>query len=516
MARVHVRRDPSAGPAHARNRGAAAAAGDLLCFCDADDQVATGWLRAHVAAARGHDLASGALDLENLNNAEARTWRSRPASDADGSAPHFATSSNLAIWAKAFWTLGGFDESLRTGEDIDLSARADAAGLSRGHVGDAVVSYRLRTTLTGLARQAYLTKRTESILGIRAGSRPPLKASGSRLARGIVRLPYLALPGRRGIPVRLIAGALGSSATLRHQDPGPRLADPPERQPDMVDLSVVLPTFNGAGTIRNQLDAFANQEVDGTWEMLVVDNGSTDGTEAIARSYADRLPIRVISAPDLHNLSYVRNVGARHAVGRSLVFVDDDDEVAPGYLAAMARALDEHKLCVPRFEHELLTSDAGHASHFATAGLPTLFGVTIAPGACAVVRSVWEELDGNDERWGRTGEDFDFAFRARRGLGVEPTFVPSAVYHYRARSGARAIYRQSFRYAEAHVLLYREHGRALGACRDPLSRVAKQWLWLALHVLDLGRAGRTEHWLRLAGRRVGRLEGSVRYRTFYP
>src|SRR5262249_31692863 len=65
------------GPSYARNTGAAAAAGDLLCFCDADDVVDEGWLEALVAEARTHDFVAGYLDIDRLNDPDIRSWRPR-------------------------------------------------------------------------------------------------------------------------------------------------------------------------------------------------------------------------------------------------------------------------------------------------------------------------------------------------------------------------------------------------------------------------------------------------------
>ena len=54
------------------------------------------------------------------------------------------------------------------------------------------------------------------------------------------------------------------------------------------------------------------------------------------------MQLRVISAPDRANQAYARNVGARAACTEMLVFVDADDEVAPGFLASMFATLEEH------------------------------------------------------------------------------------------------------------------------------------------------------------------------------
>src|SRR5439155_11122751 len=99
---LRVARTLRQGLNRARNMGAAAALGDLLAFCDADDVVAPGWLAALAAAAPQSDLVGGTLDFEALNGEEILAWRptarltSLPV--AHGFLP-YAAGGNCAVWA---------------------------------------------------------------------------------------------------------------------------------------------------------------------------------------------------------------------------------------------------------------------------------------------------------------------------------------------------------------------------------------------------------------------------------
>ena len=120
----------ASGPGGTRNAGAAVAKGDLLAFCDADDVVQPGWLTAHIFALTEADLSAGVFDYWSLNGRAAPlplSYAPPPAMTMFGFLPA-AGSGNLAIRRRAFEDLGGFAEDLMTGEDLDLSWRAQLSG----------------------------------------------------------------------------------------------------------------------------------------------------------------------------------------------------------------------------------------------------------------------------------------------------------------------------------------------------------------------------------------------------
>lgn len=113
-----------------------------------------------------------------------------------------------------------------------------------------------------------------------------------------------------------------------------------------VSLSVVIPAFNEEAHIDEQLDALAQQQWPGhRFEVLVVDNRSTDRTVEIAEGFADRFDVlRVVPATDRPGLSYARNTGITAAHCDQIAICDADDIVADGWVAAIGDALQEHRL----------------------------------------------------------------------------------------------------------------------------------------------------------------------------
>src|SRR6476620_3461967 len=105
----------------------------------------------------------------------------------------------------------------------------------------------------------------------------------------------------------------------------------------MLDVSVLFTTHNRGHCVGRTLDAFATLQTPPglTWELLVVDNGSTDATPRVLRSYVSRLPLRPIEEPQ-PGKSRALNRALSLARGAILVFTDDDVVPVPTWLSAMA------------------------------------------------------------------------------------------------------------------------------------------------------------------------------------
>ncbi len=104
------------------------------------------------------------------------------------------------------------------------------------------------------------------------------------------------------------------------------------------DVSVVVPTYNGAAYLNECLASIAAQDLDGV-EVLVVDDGSTDDTVAIAHSFGDRIPgLRVVVPGDRAGAVGNVNRCVELARGRWIKPVFQDDLLEPGCLRGMRAA----------------------------------------------------------------------------------------------------------------------------------------------------------------------------------
>ena len=183
----------------------ASAAGELIAFCDADDVVTPNWLAELVAALEGADIVGGALEHELLNDPATVDWRGGGESDLPR--PHdflpYAISCNCALRRSVWRELGGWSDRYwrGSGEDVELSWRAQLKGFRIAFAPGAVVHYRHRTGLRATARQVYGYAREEVLLlrDFRAegASRRTAREVGASYLYLLTRLPYLFLTRRR-------------------------------------------------------------------------------------------------------------------------------------------------------------------------------------------------------------------------------------------------------------------------------------------------------------------------------
>lgn len=277
-------------------------------------------------------------------------------------------------------------------------------------------------------------------------------------------------------------------------------------------ISVIVPVRNGGSHLQEQLRALAAQRCEEEWEVVIADNGSTDGSLSIARDWADANErFHVVDASGLAGASAARNAGVDVAKGEKLAFCDADDVVLAGWLQACATALRTVDLAAGRFDfwslNDIPPSAPTRAATRQLGFLPAGLGANLA-----IRREPFLEVGGFDEQF-VPGEDIDLCWRLQV-RGYRFVDMPDAVVAKRARADASEVFRQALDYGRCGPVLYKRY-RRIGARRD-LTGAGKSWVWLVVSIPRIFQPTRRVEWARGLGTRLGRLSGSWRHRVFFP
>ena len=212
-------------------------------------------------------------------------------------------------------------------------------------------------------------------------------------------------------------------------------------------LSVVMPTCNKAALLDRTLGALARQQVDGAWEAVVVDDGSTDATaEVLARRTREfPAPLGVVRPGRNVGRARARNLGIAEARGRWVLFLDDDILAPPGLLQAHLDLLagDESAGVIGYAVTDPDLADGPHFRYLDTRGAaklpagPAPARYFVTQNASAPRRAL-EQVGGFDEDFSAYGfEDMELAFRLEDGAGVSfrvlTSPVPLHIHHHTLR-----------------------------------------------------------------------------------
>lgn len=374
---VRVLPQTGTGIAGAYNQGIAAARFDLIAFLSHDDL----WLPEKLALQYAH-LAANPRVPGVLCHCEHFL---EPGCDCPpGFRPELLGAPRpgwimeaLLARRSLFERIGGFDPGYRVGEDSDWFARVRDAGLELTVLPERLVKKRVHggnATLTGTDTNAHL-----------------LRALRDSIAR------------------------------KRHQAAGP------------APVSVIVPCYNHATYLPEALASLLAQDPRPA-EIIVIDDGSTDASAAIAAGFG--APVRCLSQPR-RGIAAARNAGLAAATGALIGWLDADDRWPPGSLAVRLAALDAHPewdavygaaACFASPDLDPATRDRLH--------VPAADGPVRLAGTCLLRRGLWERVGGFDTTLA-VGETLDWMARAGQAGAVFGSL--DAVVLHRRIHGANTV-----------------------------------------------------------------------------
>ncbi len=205
-----------------------------------------------------------------------------------------------------------------------------------------------------------------------------------------------------------------------------------------MKVSVVIPTYNNEGTIAAAVESAMAQRFEGGFEVIVVNDGSTDRTAEVLRGFGDR--IKVVAQPN-RGCAAARNTAARNSTGKYLAFLDADDEWLPEKLAKTVSTLEGDSNCGLAYSDAAAVESRGAPRNHAYIPAaysrePSLDDLLrewwwILPSAAVMRRSIFDRCGGFAEEFGPRGyggSDVLMWIRARDRAPFR--FVPEQLVHY--------------------------------------------------------------------------------------
>lgn len=274
-------------------------------------------------------------------------------------------------------------------------------------------------------------------------------------------------------------------------------------------VDVIIPVFNREQLIRRAIASVLAQTYD-RWQLIVVDDGSTDGTIDAVREFSDD---RLTLVEGAHSgVSTARNVGAATGIGSHVIFLDSDDEVEPRWLEALLDDGDDAGIvsCGARVVRPGEPAETRLPSRLG----PEFHGLTghFLPGCFLVRRDVFERAGGYAPQLS-FGENTELALRlteATVNMGLTTRVVDDELLIIHQQAGGISQAAKPARLFESSIYLLEHHRERISlnpnhlarchaiagvnALRLGRRRIARQHLRSALRI----KPGSWRYWLRLA------------------
>jgi glycosyltransferase involved in cell wall biosynthesis len=233
-----------------------------------------------------------------------------------------------------------------------------------------------------------------------------------------------------------------------------------------IEVSVIIPAFNAAACICACLDALSAQKTDREFEVIVVDDASTDDLSFITAKYADNLRLKLLRLQINSGPGAARNAGAAEAAGNILVFTDADCVPAPDWLEKILASMVDPDVTGVKGVYQTFQNDLWArlaqlefeeryeklASHGEIDFIDTYSG--------AYRKSAFMAAGGFNPEL-RQNEDVDLAFRIKE-TGARFLFAPEAKVAHTHREGWLAYASLKYWRGYWRMRIYRQHLQKAG------------------------------------------------------
>lgn len=218
----------------------------------------------------------------------------------------------------------------------------------------------------------------------------------------------------------------------------------------MPKFSIIIPVFNAAKTLPSCMNALLGQDSGPLFDVIVTNDGSTDGSLEILNSYVPKFAYRAVELKILNQenqgAAAALQTSARASDAEFLIMHGADDRLAPNHISALNAFIDEHPdfdiyASNARYFSDLDGSDLG-LYHAQKAPFDTVFSLSFNEllkasaiyGTAAIRRSYFEQVGGFDTRF--YNEDYHLWLKLLRA-GARHIYRPDALSYYRVKDGQK-------------------------------------------------------------------------------
>ncbi len=229
-----------------------------------------------------------------------------------------------------------------------------------------------------------------------------------------------------------------------------------------MKFSLIIPLYNRPQEIQELLETLCLQTYT-DFEVLVIEDGSTDKADAIVNTFKEKLDIQYFFKPN-EGQGFTRNYGFERAKGDFFIIFDSDCLIPPHYLATVKQAIDTQQIAAfggPDKEHESF-SPIQKAISYSMTSLLTTGGIrgrkthvgTFHPRSfnMGLSRKVYESVGGFIIT--RMGEDLELSMRVIKA-GFKTALIPEAYVYHKRRTSFGQFFKQLHFFGRARINIFR-------------------------------------------------------------
>lgn len=232
-------------------------------------------------------------------------------------------------------------------------------------------------------------------------------------------------------------------------------------------VSIIIPVFNDPEGIQTTMNSILSETKIPNYEIIIVDNNSSDNTSSIARDFTDNWEnVLLVFEKETQSSYAARNTGLNYASGDTIIFFDADQRVSTGWLKNLINHMKDtgSEYLSPEIELGTLDDPGVIAKYNIISGFPInefMENHQYAPTSClCVTRDLIENVGEFDDRL-ISGGDLEFGNRVAEA-GYELAYAPSVTVIHPPRRTARALIRRNFRIGRGHCQLQQYYPNRYG------------------------------------------------------